>query len=210
MAAMIDAGDYWSDLGERLLPLAHEPALPPANIEALQSYWGGARSLRPAAVLVGLVPRAQGLNVLLTRRHDGLSSHAGQISFPGGRIDADDVDAIHAALRETQEEIGVGADRIRLLGRIEPFATISEYLVQPIVARLDPDYELRLQPEEVSAVFELPLARAARAESWHTHSVQRPGLGIVMKALDYQGHTIWGATAMILEQLLARLRGLSL
>lgn len=199
----------WNALAHRLLPLADDPDLDPINLDALQAYWGGERPLRPAAVLVGLVERRRGLHVLLTRRHDGLTQHAGQISFPGGRIDAGDTDAVQAALRETREEIGVAADRIGLLGRIEPLATVSQYTVQPIVAHIDPDYELRLQTGEVSAAFELPLARAARPELWRPYAV-RTGLKIPMKALDFQGHTIWGATAMIIERLLARFRGIEL
>lgn len=204
-----DRGDYWPSLASRLLPLHEEPQLAPANLEALRSHWRGDRPLRPAAVLVGLVQRAEGVNVLLTRRQDGLSNHAGQISFPGGRVDAGDGDAIHAALRETEEEVGVGAALIQTLGRIEPLATISQFTVQPIVARLDPAYRLRLHEGEVSAAFELPLALAAQAGAWRPYR-RVPDLGIDMTALDFQGHIIWGATAMILQRLLERMRGLPL
>ena len=202
-----DQGDYWSALAERLLPIDQEPALPPANLDLLRSYWKGDRPLRAAAVLVGLVPRSDGLTVLLTRRQDGLSNHAGQISFPGGRVDDADGDVIRTALRETEEEVGVGADSIRALGRVEPLATISQFTVQPIVARLDPAYRLRLHEGEVSAAFELPLALAARTDAWRPYP-RTPDLGIQMVALDFEGHTIWGATAMILQRLLERLRGL--
>jgi 8-oxo-dGTP pyrophosphatase MutT (NUDIX family) len=201
----------WPDLAaRRLLPLAGDPDLAPANIDSLTAWWGGPRPLRPAAVLVGLVPRAQGVHVLLTRRHDDLARHGGQISFPGGRIDRTDADAVQAALRETEEEVGVGAGLIRPLGRIEPLATVSEYLVQPIVAWIDPAYQLRLQASEVTAAFELPLRRAAQPELWQPCLLSRPGLGVEMKSLDFQGHTIWGATAMIINRLLQRLGGLPL
>jgi 8-oxo-dGTP pyrophosphatase MutT (NUDIX family) len=200
----------WPELSARLLPLARDPELAPANLAMLTAWWGGSRPLRPAAVLVGLVPRPDGVHLLLTRRHDDLARHAGQISFPGGRIDRGDADAVQAALRETEEEVGVGAGLIRPLGRIEPLATVSEYLVQPIVAWIDPAYQLRLQATEVTAAFELPLRRAAQAELWQPHPLPRPGLGIEMKALDFQGHTIWGVTAMIIDRLLQRLGGLPL
>lgn len=206
---VVDA-HYWSLLSRRLLPLDRDPALAPVNLDTLQGYWGDVRQLRPAAVLVGLVERRDGIHVVLTRRHDAMTHHAGQISFPGGRIDPGDADAVHAALRETQEEIGIAAGMIVPLGRVEPIATVSEYIVQPIVARIDPDYEIRLQASEVSAAFELPLARAAQAELWQPYPVNRRGLAITMKALDFQGHTIWGATAMIIERLLVRLEGLAL
>jgi 8-oxo-dGTP pyrophosphatase MutT (NUDIX family) len=206
----VDTDGYWAALRGRLLPLDRDPPMAPANLDALERYWGGVRPLRPAAVLVGLVERREGVHVILTRRHDGMTQHAGQISFPGGRIDPDDIDAVDAALRETREEIGVAASMIVPLGRVEPLATVSGYIVQPVVARIDPDYELHLQASEVSAAFELPLARAARADLWQPYPVTRPGLAITMKALDFQGHTIWGATAMIIERLLGRLEGLAL
>ena len=200
----------WSGLAGRLLPLAADPALPPDNLAALERWWGGPRPLRPAAVLVGLVPRAGGLHVLLTRRQEGMTHHGGQVSFPGGRIDAGDADAVAAALRETVEEIGIGPRQVQPLGRVEPLATVSEYLVQPVVALVDPGYRLRLCSGEVSCAFELPLALAARRELWQPYPLQRPGLDIELRALEFQGHTIWGATAMILDRLLARLRGLPL
>lgn len=199
----------WAELPARLLPLDREPALPPANLEVLRRYWRDDRPLRPAAVLVGLVQRPQGVHVLLTRRQDGLTHHAGQISFPGGRVDEGDADAVRTALRETEEEVGIGSEAIRPLGRIEPLATVSRFAVQPIVARLQPDYRLRLHEGEVSVAFELPLALAMRADAWRPYR-RIPDLGIDMTALDYQGHTIWGATAMILQRLLQRLRGLPL
>ena len=206
-----DGSRHWSEIAARLLPVAsQEDTLAPANLRALEAYWGESRLLRPAAVLVGLIERREGLHVLLTRRHDQLTQHAGQISFPGGRIDPDDRGAVHAALRETHEETGIPPSRVQVLGRSDAIATISQYRVEPVIARIDPDYELNLQPGEVSAAFELPLARAARDELWQPYPVQRPGLDIVMKALDFQGHTIWGATAMILERLLVRLHGLPL
>lgn len=205
-----ESDGYWAELGARLLPLDGDPPLAPVNISALEGYWGGPRVLRPAAVLVGLVQRREGIHVVLTRRHDALTQHAGQISFPGGRIDPGDADAVQAALRETHEEIGVPRALITPFGRLEPLATVSEYVVQPIVARIDPDYEIRLQASEVSAAFELPLARAAREDLWLPYPVTRKGLAVTMRALDFQGHTIWGATAMIIERLLVRLKGLPL
>lgn len=171
---MPDAGpNAWFDLAHRLLPLAGDPPLAPDNLDALERWWGGPRPLRPAAVLVGLVPRPDGLHVLLTRRQEGMTHHGGQVSFPGGRIDAGDSDAVAAAVRETQEEIGVSASQVRPLGRVEPLATVSEYLVQPVVARVDPGYRLRLCAGEVSCAFELPLALAARRELWRPYPLPR-------------------------------------
>jgi 8-oxo-dGTP pyrophosphatase MutT (NUDIX family) len=204
------ADDYWTRLSERLLPLSDDPPLIPGNLEALTRYWGECRPLRPAAVLIGLVEREHGLHVLLTRRHDGLSQHAGQISFPGGSIEAGDANAVAAALRETEEEVGIAAASIEPCGCVESLATVSAYRVQPVVARLPERYRLCLDPTEVSAAFELPLALAARAEVWQPYAGGRPGLEIPMQALHFQGHTVWGVTAMILRRLLERMRGLPL
>jgi 8-oxo-dGTP pyrophosphatase MutT (NUDIX family) len=114
-------------------------------------------SLRDAAVLVGLVPRATGLQVLLTRRDDALRRHAGQVSFPGGRVDPGDIDAVDAALRETTEEVGIPRALLAPLGYLDPLATITGFRVLPVVARVDPSYVALPDPTEVAAVFEVPL-----------------------------------------------------
>lgn len=205
---LADDPRYWRTLCRRLQPLDATPDRPPANLELLTRYWGGPRQLAPAAVLVPLVPRPGGVNVLLTRRNEQLRHHPGQVSFPGGRIDPGDADAIQAALRETREEVGVPAHQVALLGRLLPVATISQYVVEPVVARLDPGYRLRLDRGEVSAAFELPLAQVAELASWRRYRPTTPVPGLEMRALDYQGHTIWGLTAMILQELAACLHGL--
>lgn len=209
---MLTADDprYWRDLSGRLLPLSAASAPDPANLDLLTRYWGGPRTLAPAAVLVPLVPRRTGLNVLLTRRNERLRQHAGQISFPGGRIDPGDADAVQAALRETHEEVGVPAQQVVPLGRLLPVATISQFVVEPVVARLAPDYQLRLDPREVASAFELPLAQVAELARWRSYRPESPVPGLELKALDYQGHTIWGLTAMILQELAACMRGMPL
>ncbi|MCK9489626.1 MAG: CoA pyrophosphatase [Xanthomonadales bacterium] len=201
---------YWRDLAGRLLPLDAVPTPDPANLDLLTRYWGGRRPLAQAAVLVPLIARHNGLSVLLTRRNDQLRLHGGQISFPGGRIDPGDADAVQAALRETQEEVGVPAHRVAPLGRLAAMATISQFVVEPVVARLAPDYELRLDPREVSSAFELPLARVAELALWRAYQPVSPVPGLELQALDYQGHTIWGVTAMILQELAARMHGMDL
>lgn len=203
---------FWQSLSERLLPLADadadRQAPPPENLLALEAFWGGKRALRPAAVLVGLIPREDDLHVLLTRRTETLLKHAGQVSFPGGRIDPGDADAVSAALRETREEVGLASGLVQPLGRLPALATISEFTVEPVIARIDPAHALTLEVGEVSAAFELPLSLAARADAWQPYRPTGAAPKLSFRALEYQGHTVWGVTAMILEQLLARMKGL--
>ncbi|NUS39560.1 MAG: CoA pyrophosphatase, partial [Lysobacter sp.] len=98
------------------------------------------------------------MTVLLTRRTEDLRHHAGQVSFPGGRIEPGDRDAIAAALRETEEEVGIAANQLSPLGFLDPLATVSGFRVLPVVALVDPAYEARPDPREVADVFEVPLA----------------------------------------------------
>ena len=209
---LVDAG-FWQALSDRLLPLDSGRARSdshsdPENLAALEAFWGGKRTLRPAAVLVGLIPRDNDLRVLLTQRTDTLVKHAGQVSLPGGRIDPGDADAVSAALRETREEVGLAAGLVQPLGRLSEFATISEYTVEPVIARIDPDHALTLEAGEVSAAFELPLSLAADEQAWQPYRPLGAAPKLTFRALEYQGFTVWGVTAMILDQLLARMKGM--
>lgn len=163
---------------------------------------------REAAVLVGVVLRPQALQVLLTRRTDDLRHHAGQVSFPGGRIEPSDLDAVAAAIRETGEEVGIPPGQLAPLGYLDPLATITGFRVLPVVAQVDPAYDPRPDPREVAEVFEVPLA-----------DLLEPG-NLVRKTLEVRGRPrtvlefvnpmsperrIWGATASILHNLRQRL-----
>ena len=139
-----------------LLPLDSVFAAPSWNLDELAGLLPAAEPV-PAAVLVGLVPRDEGLRVLLTRRTGSLRHHAGQVSFPGGRIEPDDIDACAAALRETREEIGVPPSLVTPLGFLDPLATITGFRILPLVAAVAPDYIVRPDPGEVDEVFEVPL-----------------------------------------------------
>ncbi|TZF86610.1 CoA pyrophosphatase [Lysobacter lacus] len=162
-------------------------------------------TLLDAAVLVGLVPRADGLQVLLTRRSDGLRQHGGQVSFPGGRVDAGDVDALHAALRETREEVGIPAALLAPLGYLQPLATVTGFRVLPVVALVDPAYVATPDPAEVAEVFEVPLAFLLDPTSRSERRFEHEGRARRVWEYRYPDQRIWGATASMLLNLHDRL-----
>lgn len=159
-----------------------------------------------AAVLVGLVPRSGGTQVLLTRRTDGLRHHGGQVSFPGGRIESSDRDAVAAAIRETVEEIGVPPVQIAPLGFLDPLATITGFRVLPVVAMLSPDYIALPDPAEVADVFEVPLAYLLDPANLAVHTFELRGRPREVWEFRYPAQRIWGATASILLNLRERLQ----
>ena len=198
----------WPTLARALHPLAVPPAAPPWNRDELSDLLGDAPPVE-AAVLVGLVPRDDGLQVLLTRRTDSLRHHAGQVSFPGGRIEPDDATAVAAALREAQEEIGVAPSLVAPLGFLDPMLTITGFRVLPVVARVDPGYVAIPDPNEVAEVFEVDLDFLLAPDS--LRSIGMDYRGRVRHVLEFERaprvpqHRIWGVTAAILFNLRERL-----
>ena len=164
-----------------------------------------AAGLADAAVLLGLVPQAAGTTVLLTRRTDALRNHAGQVSFPGGRVEPDDADAIAAALRETGEEIGVPVHQISPIGLLDPLMTITGFRVLPVVAMIDRDYLAVPDPREVAEVFEVPLAFLVDPANLGHHHVEFGGRRRRVLEFRYPAQRIWGVTASILWNLRKRL-----
>lgn len=160
---------------------------------------------RPAAVLVPLVNREEGLTVLLTQRSANLPDHPGQISFPGGRIEPEDADADAAALREANEEIGLPGPRVTLLGRLADYETVTGYRVTPVVGWVEPPFPVMPDPVEVADVFEVPLTFLLDPANQRRHFRMQ---GLVRRdfwAIPYGERYIWGATAamlMILDQTL--------
>jgi 8-oxo-dGTP pyrophosphatase MutT (NUDIX family) len=153
-----------------------------------------------AAVMLLLWPEQQQLQLLLTRRALHLRHHPGQISFPGGRIEAGET-AVDAALRETEEEVGVAAAEIKVLGSLPPLSTSTGFVVSPWLGLLSTPPKLRLQTTEVAAAFNLPLGYALsnkhRDQRWFRHPYRQQQLYF----LPFQNQLIWGATAAILHQL---------
>ena len=158
-------------------------------------------ALRPAAVLVPLVDRADGMTVLLTQRTAHLSAHAGQIAFPGGRIEEQDSDAIAAALRETEEEVGVPRELISVIGRLDTYVTGTGFEITPIVGIVTPRYTLAIDPYEVAEAFEVPLSYVLDSRNHNRTERESAGRTRVFFVLPYQGRNIWGATAGMLVNL---------
>lgn len=164
--------------------------------------------LRRAAVLVPLVVRPDGVTVLLTMRTDHLSSHAGQISFPGGGTEERDSSPIETALRETEEEIGLHRRHIEIIGVLPDYATVSAYRVTPVVALVQPPFELTPDPGEVAEVFEVPLAFLMDGLNHQRRVIELPqGAGSrAFYTMPYEQYFIWGATAAMLRNLFHFLR----
>ena len=155
----------------------------------------------PAAVLVPLVERKTGLTVLLTQRAETLKDHAGQISFPGGRIEPEDKDAWHAALREAHEEIGLLANFVEFAGYLPDHLVISGFRVTPVVGFVNPEYQLRIAKTEVHDVFEVPLEFILDAANHKSRQRQLGDLTIEVHDIPYGERNIWGATAGMLMTL---------
>lgn len=162
----------------------------------------------PAAVLVPLFLAGDAEpHAVFTKRGTGLRRHAGEISFPGGRRDPEDVDLSDTALREAEEEIGLPRTDVRLLGTLEPTPTfVTNYMIHPFVGLVPQGRVWEISPREVDAVLELPLQ--ALRESRTRTRLQRRGVEFETDAYILDGHLIWGATARILELLLERLTAL--
>lgn len=192
-------------LAAALHPLDSTPCDRGWNHEEVADLLPEATALREAAVLVGLVPRAGDLQVLLTRRTDALRHHAGQVSFPGGRIEASDRDAVAAALRETQEEVGIAPALVTPLGFLDPLLTITGFRILPVVAVIDAGYVAQPDPNEVADVFEVPLAFLLDRANLGSLTLELRGRARRVWEYRYPPQRIWGATASMLINLRDRL-----
>jgi len=182
---------------------------PPFSDYDLNTRPATGSTLRCAAVLVPLVDRDSGLHVLLTQRTDHLHDHAGQISFPGGRMEPDDADAVAAALRETDEEIGLASDFIEVVGCLDDYETVTGYRVTPIVSFVRPGFSLTLDAFEVADAFEVPLEFILDRANHRTGTRLRQGERRRFHVFEYGDRYIWGATAAMLMNLYRRVHGLT-
>lgn len=162
-----------------------------------------------ASVLIPLVVRDEPM-LLLTRRTDHLTDHPGQISFPGGRAEAEDADAVATALREAHEEIGLVPSEVEVLGTMPTYTTVTAFIVTPVVGLLQPGFTLLPDPFEVAEVFEVPLAFIMDPAHHHRHVVEFSGVRREFMSIPWQGvdeggqpqrYFIWGATAAMLRNL---------
>ncbi|HJV67621.1 CoA pyrophosphatase [Ideonella sp.] len=176
--------------------------------DGARADWFGDRPATAASVLVPLVQRPGELHVLLTRRTDHLHDHAGQISFPGGRAEPTDADAVATALREAEEEVGLSHGVVEVLGHLPTYTTVTRFVVTPVVGLVKPDYVLALDTFEVAEAFEVPLPYLMNPAHHQHHEFEfggarrhflsmpwRPGHG------DPREYFIWGATAAMLRNL---------
>ena len=158
---------------------------------------------RQAAVLVAITDRAEP-GLLLTQRREDMRTHAGQIAFPGGRIDEGE-DAVAAALREAREELGLNPALVRLLGQADPYVTVTGYWVSPVIGVIPPDLELVANPAEVADWFEAPLDFVLDPANQRQMSAEYRGRTRHYYQIDWEGRQIWGATAAMLVNLSRRL-----
>jgi 8-oxo-dGTP pyrophosphatase MutT (NUDIX family) len=198
------------------LGLRRRFATPPAGWQAECLGDGQPWLDRPAleaAVLVPLVHRPQGVQVLLTQRATHLRDHAGQISFPGGRRDEGDADTVQTALREAEEEIGLARRHIDVIGQLPVYQTVTRYAVTPVVALVRPGFVLRPDAGEVAEAFEVPLEYLMNPAHHQRHVFRAQGHSRQFLSMPWHSgareYFIWGATAAMLRNLYGYLRATS-
>jgi 8-oxo-dGTP pyrophosphatase MutT (NUDIX family) len=166
----------------------------------------GVIASKPAAVLVPIIERSEPM-VLLTLRTQDLANHAGQVAFPGGKIDPADASPVAAALREAKEEIGLAPGLVEPLGYLDLYLTFTGFRILPTVARVKPDFALALNPREVTEAFEVPLAFLMTPANHQRKSRDWRGITREFYAMPFENRYIWGITAGILRNLYERVYG---
>jgi 8-oxo-dGTP pyrophosphatase MutT (NUDIX family) len=189
--------------GRRRAPQGPEGAgiRPRGDHDLNPEFYDPKRKLVAAAVLVPIVVHKTGLTVLFTRRTEHLDAHAGQISFPGGQIEPGDAGPQAAALRETEEEVGLPRRCVRLIGALDTYVTRTGFEVTPVVGLVTPPFKLTLDTFEVAEAFEAPLSFFLAPESLKQHSRVYDGKERHFYVFPYGDYFIWGATAGMLVNL---------
>lgn len=164
------------------------------------------KPVRAAAVLIPVIARPEP-TVLLTLRSSHLPNHPGQIAFPGGKVDPDDADPLATALREAEEEVGLERRLVRPLGYLDAYLSRTGFRIVPVVAAVEPDFGLTLNPGEVDEAFEVPLDFLMSPANHQRHSREAEGLIRTFHAMAYEKRFIWGITAGILRNLYERMYG---
>ena len=155
-----------------------------------------------AAVLVPLFKKGDGCHLLFTKRSDQVKHHKGEISFPGGVVDEEDLELISTALREADEEIGLRKSDVQILGILDDIVTITQFIVTPIVGLFPYPYPFKVSEVEIAELIEVPLSSLLREKSFSEKEMIRGGQKEIVYAYQYEKHIIWGATARILKQFL--------
>ena len=173
----------------------------PGSLRHSEESWGrlpASEPIAPAAVLVAVVERAGALTVLLTRRAERLARHAGQISFPGGRADPEDGTPQRTALREAEEEIGLPASQVEIVGRLDDYLVGSGYRITPVVGFVTAPPAFEADTREVAEVFEVPLSFVLEPANYRRDKMTVGGVERRFYVMPYEAYHIWGATAAIL------------
>ena len=155
-----------------------------------------------AAVLVPLFKKGDGCYLLFTKRSDQVKYHKGEISFPGGVVDEEDLELINTALREADEEIGLMKSDVQILGILDDIVTVTEFIVTPIVGLFPYPYPFKVSAVEIAELIEVPLSSLLREKSFSEKEMIRGGQKEIVYAYQFEKHIIWGATARILKQFL--------
>jgi 8-oxo-dGTP pyrophosphatase MutT (NUDIX family) len=210
--AVIDSAEFFErararlrfDIPAGLTDASVVPASGDRGTDRMLQILAQEKPIRPAAVLIPVVDHPQP-TVLLTQRSAHLNDHAGQISFPGGKIDATDASPLDAALREAEEEIGLSREFVEPIGYLDLYGTSFGFRILPTVARVRPGFTLRISQAEVDAAFEVPLAFLMDPANHQVHSKEFRGMMRSFYAMPFAEHYIWGATAGILRVMYERI-----